>query len=95
MTYSIPLIQNFVRDRRAIARRPFVAINPDTTLSLHRPLEGEWVCLDARASYGAQGAGTAVARLFDARGVIGHSSQSLLVRGIEARPESWKRYEAS
>ena len=42
--------------------------------------------------YDAHGAGTASARLFDARGAIGQSSQSLLVRGLEARPESWKRY---
>jgi hypothetical protein len=95
MTYSIPLIQNFMRDKSAIARRPFVAINPDTSLNLHRPAAGEWVCLDSRASYAANGAGTAVARLFDERGSIGHSSQSLLVRGIEARPESWKRFERS
>jgi acyl-Coa thioesterase superfamily protein/acyl-CoA thioesterase superfamily protein len=94
MTYSIPLIQGFMRDRgSAMARRPFVAINPDTTLNLHRPAAGEWICLDSRASYGANGAGTAVARLFDERGALGHASQSLLVRGIEARPESWKRFE--
>ena len=70
-----------------------MAINPDTTLNLHRMPEGEWVCLDARAIYDGHGAGTASARLYDARGAIGHSSQSLLVRGFEARPESWKRWE--
>ncbi len=91
-TYTVPFIRAMSRDREALARRPFVAINPDTTLNLHRMPEGEWICLDARATYDAVGAGTATARLFDARGAIGQSSQSLLVRGLEARPESWKRY---
>ena len=92
MTYSVPLLHMAARDMRGMAARPFVAINPDTTLNLHRPASGEWICLDARATYDARGAGTASARLFDERGPIGHSSQSLLVRGLEARPESWKRF---
>ena len=93
MTYSVPFMRTMARDREAMFRRPFVAINPDTTVNLHRPAAGEWICLDARATYDSHGAGTASARLFDQRGPIGHSSQSLLVRGIEARPESWKRFE--
>jgi len=71
---------------------PFVAINPDTTLNLHRMPEGEWLCLDARATYDSHGAGTAFARLLDSRGPVGHSSQSLLVRGLEARPETWRKF---
>ncbi len=92
MTYSVPFMRSMARDREVMFRRPFVAINPDTTLNLHRPASGEWICLDARATYDAHGAGTASARLWDERGPIGHSSQSLLVRGLEARPESWKRF---
>jgi hypothetical protein len=93
MTYSVPLMRMASRDVRAMALRPFVAINPDTTLNLHRPAAGEWICLDARATYADNGSGTACARLLDLHGPIGHSSQSLLVRGLEARPESWKRFE--
>ena len=92
MTYSVPLMRMASRDMRAMAARPFVAINPDTSLNLHRPASGEWICLDARATYQDNGSGTAFARLFDAHGPIGHSSQSILVRGLEARPESWKKY---
>ncbi|MFI5314481.1 MAG: thioesterase family protein [Myxococcota bacterium] len=92
MTYSVPLLHMAARDMRGMAARRFVAINPDTTLNLHRPASGEWICLDARATYDSCGAGTASARLFDERGPIGHSSQSLLVRGLEARPESWRRF---
>ena len=91
MTYSVPLMRQMVqRGRAGFALRPFVSINPDTTLNLHRAAEGEWICLDARASYGSTGAGTAYARLYDARGAFGHSSQSLLVRGIEAAPARWR-----
>jgi hypothetical protein len=93
MTYSVPLMRMASRDLRGMAARPFVAINPDTTLNLHRPASGEWICLDSRATYDAHGAGTASARLLDEHGPIGHSSQSLLVRGLEARPESWKKFE--
>jgi hypothetical protein len=89
MTYSVPFMQTMARDRAAIFERPFVAINPDTTLNLHRAASGEWICLDARATYDSRGAGTALARLFDEHGAIGHSSQSLLVRGLEARPAAW------
>jgi len=91
MTYSVPLMRQMVqRGRAGFALRPFVSINPDTTLNLHRPAYGEWICLDARASYGSSGAGTAFARLYDARGAFGHSSQSLLVRGVEAAPARWR-----
>ena len=38
------------------------------------------------------GAATASARLFDAAGAVGFASQSLLVRGPEAAPASWRRY---
>jgi acyl-Coa thioesterase superfamily protein/acyl-CoA thioesterase superfamily protein len=92
MTYSVPLMRMASRDMKGMAARPFVAINPDTTLNLHRPALGDWICLDARATYVDNGSGTAYARLLDERGPIGHSSQSLLVRGIEARPESWGRF---
>ncbi|MEW6267685.1 MAG: thioesterase family protein, partial [Thermodesulfobacteriota bacterium] len=54
-------------------------INPDLTIYLHRYPEGEWVCLDAVTLAGSQGAGIAESRLFDERGVIGRSVQSLLL----------------
>jgi hypothetical protein len=90
MTYSVPLMHAMTREREALFRRPFVAINPDTTLNLHRPAEGEWICLDSRALYAPRGAGTAFARLYDRSGSFGHASQSLLVRGIEAAPARWR-----
>jgi hypothetical protein len=82
--------RHVARDREAGAPRSW-----RSTRHLAQPAphaEGEWLCLDARATYDAHGAGTAFARLYDARGAIGLSSQSLLVRGLESRPESWRRF---
>jgi len=53
-------------------------INPDLTITLARPPEGEWVALDARTVPSDDGVGFAEARLFDERGRIGRATQSLL-----------------
>lgn len=91
-TYAVTVIRRMRLDRGWLLRTPVVAINPDTTVNLHRPMQGEWLCLDVRAQVDPLGAATAGARLYDARGAIGFSSQSLLVRGPEAAPASWRRY---
>ncbi len=54
-------------------------INPDLTIHLHRLPRGEWICLDARTEVQPDGVGLAESTLFDERGVIGRSLQSLLV----------------
>jgi len=92
-TYAVAVMRRIRQDGRFLVRQPFVAINADTTLNLHRPMRGEWLCLDTRTHVDPVGAATASARLFDAAGPIGFASQSLLVRGPEAAPESWKRYK--
>lgn len=56
-----------------------VFINPDLTIYLHRPPEGEWVCLDASTHYGADGIAMAESALYDTRGRIGRAVQALLV----------------
>jgi hypothetical protein len=91
-TYGVAVIRRIRLDRDFLQRAPIVAINPDTTVNLHRPMEGEWLCLDTRAHVDGVGAATASARLYDARGPIGFASQSLLVRGPEAAPASWRRF---
>ncbi|HZU79652.1 MAG TPA: thioesterase family protein [Acidimicrobiales bacterium] len=57
----------------------FVFINPDLTLYLDRAPEGEWVCLQAVTTLGAPGVGLAQSRLWDHRGPVGRSLQSLVV----------------
>jgi hypothetical protein len=54
-------------------------INPDLTVYLHRPLVGEWVCLDGWTTPEPIGIGLAQAALWDERGVVGRSLQSLLI----------------
>jgi hypothetical protein len=54
-------------------------INPDLTLSLHRHPVDEWVMVDARTWLEPHGTGMAEGALYDRRGRIGRSVQSLLV----------------
>ncbi len=55
-------------------------VNSDLTINLLRRPRGEWICLDARTQFGPRGTGLAESMLFDADGVIGRATQSLLVR---------------
>ena len=48
-------------------------INPDLTVSVHRPPVGEWVCLDARTRFGSPGIGAAESELWDTEGRIGRA----------------------
>jgi hypothetical protein len=54
-------------------------INPDLTVYLDREPVGEWVLLDAVSRLRGTGRGLAESHLFDRRGRIGTSLQSLLV----------------
>ena len=54
-------------------------INPDLTIYLHRHPIGEWVALEATTAPEALGVGLAESRLYDERGPIGRSLQSLLI----------------
>lgn len=54
-------------------------INPDLTIHLHRLPAGEHVCLDAVTHAGDEGVGLAECALWDERGRIGRSLQSLLL----------------
>jgi hypothetical protein len=91
-TYAVTVIRRIRRDPDFLRRPPVVAINPDTTVNLHRPMHGEWLCLDVRAHVDPLGTATAGARLYDTRGALGFATQSLLARGPEAAPKSWARY---
>jgi hypothetical protein len=56
------------------------AINPDLTVALSRPLEGEWVGLDAVSFYESNGIGLADTRIFDRRGTVGRVLQGLVLQ---------------
>ena len=61
----------------------YAAINPDLTVYLHRPPEGEWIGLDSLTVHEPTGVGLADTALSDIRGPIGRALQSLVV---ELRP---------
>ncbi|MDP1820943.1 MAG: thioesterase family protein [Acidimicrobiales bacterium] len=56
-----------------------IFINPDLTVHLHRLPVGEWVCLDSESRLEPEGIGLAQSALWDERGPLGRSLQSLLV----------------
>ncbi len=58
----------------------YIFVNSDLTINLLRRARGEWVCIDARTLLGPDGGGLAEARIFDAEGLIGRSTQSLAIR---------------
>lgn len=59
-------------------------VNLDLSVHLHRMPRGEWVCLDAATVPEPNGIGLASSLLWDERGPIGRSLQTLLV---DRRPE--------
>jgi hypothetical protein len=56
-----------------------VFINPDLTLYIERPPEGEWICLDAETRISDDGIGLAESVLYDTRGRVGRALQALLI----------------
>ena len=60
--------------------RRFVFVNTDLSINLLRQARGEWVCIEARTLLGPDSSGLAEARIYDEQGLIGRSTQSLVVR---------------
>ncbi len=56
-----------------------VFINPDLTLYIDRPPQGEWICLEARTIIPDGGVGIAESVIYDQRGRVGRAIQALLV----------------
>lgn len=82
-TYSLSFVARAFKTGGIPTERSFSAINPDTSINLHRPARGEWIGLDGQIHFGGDGAGTALAFVHDTEGPIGHSSQSILIRDAE------------
>ena len=58
----------------------YIFVNSDLSINLLRQARGEWICIAARTLLGPEGGGLAEARIFDAQGMIGRSTQSLAIR---------------
>lgn len=65
--------------------REFSFVNPDITVNLRRPPEGEWICLDARTHFQPGGLGMAESVLWDERGVVANGVQNLLAQAVNQR----------
>jgi hypothetical protein len=85
MVYSLPIVRDVQRGAN-FAPQPFLAINVDTSLQLHRAPVGEWIGLDAEVCYGPDGAGLGRASLADVDGALGFAQQSLLLRDAAHSP---------
>jgi hypothetical protein len=57
----------------------WIFINPDLTVFVEREPEGEWICLEASTRIVDGGCGLAEAVLYDERGRVGRSLQTLYV----------------
>ena len=57
----------------------FMFVNVDLNLALLRPPRGEWMCMDAVTRLSGTGVGQCLADLYDADGLVGRSTQALLV----------------
>ena len=58
----------------------YVFVNSDLTVNLLRRPEGEWICIQAQTLLGPASSGLAEARIYDAAGLVGRSTQSLALR---------------
>jgi hypothetical protein len=61
----------------------WVFMNPDLTVHTSRYPEGEWVALSAESAYENLGRGIATGTLWDTKGLIGRSTQSLYIDLID------------
>lgn len=91
MVYGLPIVRDVQRGDPRVALQPFVAINVDTSLQLHRAPVGEWFGIDAEVRYGPDGAGLGRASLSDVDGALGYAQQSLLLRDASVRPSDWEQ----
>jgi hypothetical protein len=60
----------------------WIFVNPDLTVHLARPPEGDWIALDAHTLVSDEGTAMAEGTLYDRAGRLGRSAQSLI---LEAR----------
>ncbi len=58
----------------------YLFVNADLSINLLRRPEGEWICIEARTLVGPASGGLAEARIYDATGLVGRSTQSLALR---------------
>lgn len=63
----------------AVNKDHYSFANPDLTVNMRRPPQGEWLCLDAHTHFQGNGLGMAESRLWDEQGVVANGTQNLLL----------------
>jgi hypothetical protein len=63
----------------ALDWREWQFVNIDLDVHLSRPVDGDWLLLDARTRYQPTGTGLATSTLRDRRGVVGAGAQTLVI----------------
>jgi hypothetical protein len=61
-------------------------VNPDLTVTMHRPPVGEWLASDALSHWQSTGIGVAHATLFDSVGPVGTATQTVLLQRTRNDP---------
>jgi hypothetical protein len=64
----------------ALDVREWAFLNTELTVHVLRPPIGDWICLDAETTLGSGSVGVATAEIYDETGLVGRSSQALLVQ---------------
>ena len=77
------------------SERGLFFINGDVTLYLHRPPEGEWLCMRVASRQSVEGIATAECALFDERGEVGRSAVASLAMPQDSRTLRERRGEGS
>ncbi|MEJ6548456.1 thioesterase family protein [Corynebacterium sp. USCH3] len=67
---------------RVLDPAQWLFMNTDLTVALHRLPDGPWTAVRAEANVGPDGVGLTVGRLYDRRGPVGTTTQSLLVQEL-------------
>jgi hypothetical protein len=68
----------------SVDRARFLSINTDLSVTLTRDPDDGWLCLESAATIIPGGASVTETRLSDARGAVGHATQTLLVDTLAA-----------
>lgn len=63
----------------ALDIREWAFLNTELTVTVLRQPVGEWICLDAETTLGPGSVGQAAAQVYDERGLVARSSQTLLI----------------
>jgi hypothetical protein len=64
---------------RVLSFDTHVFINPDLTIHLFHPPEGEWIGVESATHHGPRGIGLSDSAIYDVDGRVGRSNQSLLL----------------